>query len=142
MESFHRGWVFWKDRGAWEKQVGRYTGVKYVIGDKVYCKRPGNKEWKGHNKVVGPDGKMVVRGRILWETLANFLAELSYTLKVQLNYIHKKLADSLAIFAVKFGRGCHLVFWLFIHESSEIHEKPIISLGYKDNFPSLQCVLP
>jgi len=97
MESFHRGWVFWKDQGAEGKQVGSYTGVKYVIGDKVYCKRPGNKEWKGHNKVVVKDGNMMVRGRILWETLANFLAELSYTLKVQLNYIHKKLADSLAI---------------------------------------------
>ena len=30
-----------------------------VIGDKVYYKRPGNKEWKGPGRVIGQDGKIV-----------------------------------------------------------------------------------
>ena len=46
-------------RRALKKQVRPYTGVKYVMGDKVYYKRPDNKEWKGPGRVIGQDGKIV-----------------------------------------------------------------------------------
>ena len=42
-----------------KKHVHPYTGVKYVMGDKVYYKRPDNKEWKGPGRVIDQDGTVV-----------------------------------------------------------------------------------
>jgi transposase InsO family protein len=46
-------------RRALRKQVRPYTGDKYQLGDKVYYKRPDNREWKGPGRVIGQDGKIV-----------------------------------------------------------------------------------
>ena len=48
-----------RTRRASKKQVCPYTGVKYVMGDMVYYKRPDNKEWKGPGRAIGQDCKMV-----------------------------------------------------------------------------------
>ncbi|CAC5364881.1 unnamed protein product [Mytilus coruscus] len=45
-------------RRALRKQT-RPSGISYQTGDKVYYKRPDNKEWKGPGIVIGQDGAVV-----------------------------------------------------------------------------------
>ncbi|CAG2196706.1 unnamed protein product [Mytilus edulis] len=45
-------------RRALRKQT-RPSGISYQTGDKVYYKRPDNKEWKGPGVVIGQDGAVV-----------------------------------------------------------------------------------
>ncbi|VDI64595.1 Hypothetical predicted protein [Mytilus galloprovincialis] len=45
-------------RRALRKQT-RPSGIIYQTGDKVYYKRPDNKEWKGPGVVIGQDGAVV-----------------------------------------------------------------------------------
>ena len=46
-------------RRALRKQVRTSREEMYSLGDKVYYKRPDNKEWKGPGKVIGQDGVVV-----------------------------------------------------------------------------------
>lgn len=46
-------------RRALRKQVRTSRDEIYTLGDRVYYKRPDNKEWKGPGKVIGQDGVVV-----------------------------------------------------------------------------------